>query len=220
MKKWSLLPMVLIIGLFISYLTLPVINYGFLGLPFLLIVLTLLVILLFLEVQVAGKSKQIKVLSKPNIGLLIFLVSLIAYATLVPLVTSVKIFYFQQYRDLIGNVKDGQKITNHIAPISINEIRVVDEELAHLLGEKILGSQPALGSQVELGDFCIQKVNNKLYWVAPLLHSGFFKWMNNTEGTSGYVMVSATNERDVKLVQNADGKAVKIKYKPAAFFSK
>jgi hypothetical protein len=28
---------------------------------------------------------------------------------------------------------------------------VVDEELAHL--EKILGSQPALGSQVELGDF-------------------------------------------------------------------
>ena len=102
--------MVLIIGLFISYLTLPVINYGFLGLPFLLIVLTLMVILLFLEVQVAGKSKQIKVLSKPNKGLLIFLVSLIAYATLVPLVTSVKIFYFQQYRDLIGNVKDGQKI--------------------------------------------------------------------------------------------------------------
>jgi hypothetical protein len=45
------------------------------------------------------------------------------------------------------------KITNHIAPISIDKIRVVDEELAHLLGEKILGSQPALGSQVELGIF-------------------------------------------------------------------
>jgi hypothetical protein len=29
-------------------------------------------------------------------------------------------------------------------------------ELAHLLGEK-LGTQPALGSQVELGEFCIQK---------------------------------------------------------------
>jgi hypothetical protein len=26
--------------------------------------------------------------------------------------------------------------------------------------------------------------------------------MNNQEGTAGYVMVSATNERDVKLVQN------------------
>jgi hypothetical protein len=59
----------------------------------------------------------------------------------------------------------------------------------------VLGSQPALGSQVELGAFCIQKVNKELYWVAPLLHSVFFKWMNNQEGTAGYVMVSATNER-------------------------
>ncbi len=33
----------------------------------------------------------------------------------------------------------------------IDKIRVVDEELAYLLGEKILGSQLTLGSQVELG---------------------------------------------------------------------
>jgi hypothetical protein len=35
---------------------------------------------------------------------------------------------------------------------------------------------------------------------APLLHSGF-KWFNNQEGTAGYVMVSATNERDKKWIQ-------------------
>ena len=127
-------------------------------------------------------------------------------------------FRSDSYQKLIGEVKNGQKITNHIAPISIDKIRVVDEELAHLLGEKILGSQPALGSQVELGDFCIQKVNNNLYWVAPLLHSGFFKWFNNQEGTAGYVMVSATNERDVRLVQNVAGKAIKIKYQQGAYF--
>lgn len=57
-----------------------------------------------------------------------------------------------------------------------------------------------------------------MFWVAPLLHSGFFKWMNNKEGTAGYVTVSATNERDVKLVQNVAGKAVKIRYQPAAYF--
>jgi hypothetical protein len=95
---------------------------------------------------------------------------------------------------------------------------VVDEDLAYLLGEKILGSQPALGSQVELGHFCIQKVGTDLYWVAPLLHSGFFKWWNNSEGTAGYVMVSATNERDVKLVQTINNKPIKIKYQPEAFF--
>jgi histidinol phosphatase-like PHP family hydrolase len=53
--------------------------------------------------------------------------------------------------------------------------------------------------------------------VAPLLHSGFFKWFNNQEGTAGYVMVSATNERDVRLVQNV-GKAIKIKYQQGAYF--
>ncbi len=57
-----------------------------------------------------------------------------------------------------------------------------------------------------------------MYWIAPLLHSGFFKWLNNKEGTPGYVMVSATNERDVKLVQNIDGKALKIKYQPSSYF--
>jgi hypothetical protein len=62
------------------------------------------------------------------------------------------------------------------------------------------------------------KVNNNLYWVAPLLHSGFFKWFNNQEGTAGYVMVSATNERDVRLVQNVAGKAIKIKYQQGAYF--
>jgi hypothetical protein len=61
------------------------------------------------------------------------------------------------------------------------------------------------------------KVNNNLYWVAPLL-PGFFKWFNNQEGTAGYVMVSATNERDVRLVQNVAGKAIKIKYQQGAYF--
>ncbi|WP_235827798.1 hypothetical protein [Flavobacterium amnicola] len=124
----------------------------------------------------------------------------------------------QAHQQLIGKVDNGDKISKHIAPISMDEIRVVDEDLAYLLGEKILGSQPALGSQVHLGEFYIQQVNKKLYWIAPLLHSGFFKWMNNKEGTAGYVMVSATNERDVKLIQNVAGKAIKIKYQPDAYF--
>ena len=140
------------------------------------------------------------------------------YCIVLPFVTSLKVFRSDSFQKLIGKVNNGQKITNHIAPISIDKIRVVDEELAHLLGEKILGSQPALGSQVELGDFCIQKVNDNLYWVAPLLHSGFLKWLNNQEGPAGYVMVSATNERDVKLVQHVNGTAIKIRYQPSAYF--
>jgi len=38
------------------------------------------------------------------------------------------------------------------------------------------------------------------------------------EGTNGYVMVNACNERDVKLVQEINGKKVFIKYQSEAFF--
>ncbi len=218
MKKIVPILLCLFIGFLLFYFQLPVLNYGFLGLPIILLVLTFFYILLTTGLAISPKTKQLVVLSKPKKYLFIIVLILLVYVIAFPMATSLAMFRSDSYQTLIGKVTNGEKISNHIAPISIDEIRVVDEDLAHLLGEKVLGSQPALGSQVELGEFCIQKVKNDLYWVAPLLHSGFFKWMNNQEGTAGYVMVSATNERDVKLVQNVDGKSIKVKYQPEAYF--
>jgi len=217
MKRYLLvLPLALIAFLFL-YFGMPVINYGFMQLPIMLLVLFVLSIAITISTEVkAGKTtfKFAKWHRIPLIGIVVILL----YITVVPLVTSAPIFRSEAYREMIGKVKKGEKITNHIAPISLDRIRVVDEELATLLGEKILGSDPALGSKAELGEFFIQKVNDQLYWVAPLLHSGFFKWLNNTAGTEGYVMVSATNERDVKLVQDLGGKDLKVRFQPNAFF--
>lgn len=218
MKKIVQILFLLFVGFLMVYLSLPVIKYGFFGLPIILLVLTFLSILITTGLAVSPKTKQVIVTSKPSKIFYYTVLLLLVYMIAFPLLTSLPMFRSESYQKLIGKVNNGEKIANHIAPISIDEIRVVDEDLAHLLGEKVLGTQPALGSQVELGEFCIQKVNKDLYWVAPLLHSGFFKWMNNQEGTAGYVMVSATNERDVKLVQNIDGKAIKIKYQPEAYF--
>lgn len=218
MKKIFSVIFLLFFGFFLFYNSLPVINYGFTGFAFILLLLLVIGILFSVGLTVSQQTNQVKIVSKPNKILFVLVGVLLAYCVALPFVTSLKMFRSDAYQKLIGEVKNGQKITNHIAPISIDKIRVVDEELAHLLGEKILGSQPALGSQVELGDFCIQKVNNNLYWVAPLLHSGFLKWFNNQEGTAGYVMVSATNERDVKLVQSVGGKNIKIKYQQGAYF--
>lgn len=218
MKKIFSIAFLLLFGLLLFYSNLPVLHYGFTGFAVILLLLVILGILFSLGLSVSQQTKQVKIVSKPNKVWYILAAILLVYCTALPFVTSLKMFRSDSYQKLIGEVKNGQKITNHIAPISIDKIRVVDEELAHLLGEKILGSQPALGSQVELGVFCIQKVNNDLYWVAPLLHSGFLKWFNNQEGTAGYVMVSATNERDVKLVQSIGGKDIKIKYQQGAYF--
>ena len=217
MKNFSPFLIILIVAFLLFYINLPVLNFGFLALPLILLTLVILSFLLFSKFKVINE-KTVRFVQKPNKIFYFLIAGLLVYLVILPVFTSLPVFRSQAYQHLIGKVKTGNKISNHIAPISINEIRVVDEDLAYLLGEKILGSQPALGSQVELGDFCIQQVNKELFWVAPLLHSGFFKWLNNSEGTAGYVMVSATNERDVRLVQQVNGKNIKIKYQNAAYF--
>jgi len=217
MKKSIAVVLLVVVAFLFFYFGMPVINYGFVQLPVMIIILLLLAILFTSKMQVVGNKTNVK-FEKFHKPLFYAMLVVLAYITIVPLITTLPMFRSQAYRDMVGKVNKGEKITNHIAPIALDRIRVVDEPLATLLGEKILGSDPALGSKAELGEFFIQKVNNELYWVAPLLHSGFFKWLNNTAGTEGYVMVSATNERDVKLVQTLGGKDLKIKYQPEAFF--
>ncbi|WDO13321.1 hypothetical protein MH928_01140 [Flavobacterium sp. WW92] len=218
MKKIILILALLLIGFLLFYNVLPVINYGFVGLPILLLLLLLIAIVLFSKIEVTSTTRKLNMFSKTNKILFFLSFGLLVYLVVVPLATSLPMFRSSAYQKLIGKVENGEDLKNHIAPISLDKIRVVDEELAMLLGEKIIGSQPSLGSQAEIGEFTIQKVNDELYWVAPLLHTGFFKWYNNSEGTPGYVMVSATNERDVKLIQDINGKRLSIKYQPAAYF--
>lgn len=218
MKKLVPILLVILITVFFFYVSLPVLSYGFSGITVLLLIIAALLFFSFSKFSISSDGKSYKPVSV-FWKLPVLLIGIaILYAFVLPFFTSHPIFRNQDYRNLIGKVKDGDKLTKQIAPISMNEIRVVDEDLAYLLGEKILGSQPALGSQAHLGEFFIQKVNGKLYWIAPLLHSGFFKWLNNKEGTTGYVMVSATNERDVKLVQEVNGKPIRLKYQDEAYF--
>lgn len=218
MKKSLLIVFVLVVGFLLFYFNLPVLQFGFYEIGLLLLGLLLFYIVVSIGIKLDKSGKKFVLSERPSKILLLFTGLIVVYLTVIPFFTSATIFHTSSYQKMIGKVENGEKISTHIAPISVDKIRVVDQSLAYLLGEKIIGSQPALGSQIELGKFSIQKVNNELYWIAPLLHSGFFKWMNNQDGTPGYVMVSATNERDVKLVQSIEGKPLKIKYQPSAFF--
>ena len=222
MSKVRNLFLVILVGFILVYFYMPIVSFGFLGFPVFLLVLIGLWIALNdpLGLSSLGEHKDIQSLKihKPGKVFIIFLGVIFLYMTVVPAVTTMVIFHTNEYRDLIGKIDTESNLSNHMMPISIEKIRVVDQSLAQLLGDKVLGSQPALGSQVTLGTFNIQKVNNDLYWVAPLLHTGFFKWQKNMQGTNGYVMVNACNERDVKLVQEINGKKVYIKYQSEAFF--
>lgn len=202
----------LIVGPIYLYMNLPVINMWFLGVPVGLFLISLAIVVIELRGLATKKTVMLKIAS-------VVAVLMIVYIMVMSLATW-EGFRSEAYKGLIGEVIEKEKtdFSSDISPIATDKIRIVDQAVAHRLGDKVLGEQPALGSQVNVGEFRIQKVKDKLYWVAPLLHSGFFKWLNKTEGTPAYVMVSATNERDVKLVTQVGGKDIRIRYQPEAYF--
>lgn len=132
---------------------------------------------------------------------------------------SCRVFQANKYQSLAGEVAE-TAFTSNIQPIAANQMVIVDEEIARRIGEKELGSEPGLGSRCELGTFTLQAVSGQLYWIAPLEHSGFFKWWRfDNEGSPGYIKVSATNQEDYALVKQVDGQKIKIIYQTGAYFS-
>ena len=121
------------------------------------------------------------------------------------------IFNVSAFRDQMPDYRIGD-FSSEIQVVDTSQIPIVDKDLAYKIAEKKLGEKPSLGSQVVLGEPTIQTVNDRLVWVVPLQHSGFFKWLTNMEGTPGYIVVSATNSQDVEYVDDYN-----IKYQPNAY---
>ena len=137
----------------------------------------------------------------------IYIISLIIFSP---------IFNYKTHRGLIGNV-EGVEFSNEIQHIDLKQLPTIDKEVAYKLADKKLGEIPSLGSQVTIGDLTLQSISGQLYYVAPLEHSSLFKWFTNRKGTTGYIKVSATNESDVQLVTEVNGKDIKIKYLDSAY---
>jgi hypothetical protein len=127
------------------------------------------------------------------------------------------LFQSSRYRNLIGSPKEDE-FSSNVSPINPHQMILVDDSIARRLGAKVLGEDPSLGSRCELGEFNLQIVKNNLYWIAPLEHSGFWKWQGN-DCTPGFVAVNATNEKDVRLVKEVNGKPLCVRYLPSGFFS-
>lgn len=195
--------------------------YSFIKLPVLRLDFTSLYSVLIIFFGIAGvldmmldKGEKTSKIAKNNFFIAIIL---IIFSMLAPFITSSPILHAKSYRNLIGNV-DESKFSKDVSPVSVKDIRLVDEAMAMKLGDKKLGEIPAIGSVSKLGKFHIQSVKGELYWVAPLVHRDIIKWITSLDGTSGYVMVSASNPQDVRFVQDIDGKPIKIVYQPEAYF--
>lgn len=151
-------------------------------------------------------DKEVRGIKK---GILLLVIFWAAYFLIT--VISLPLFNYKAYRDQLG-VPQVAEFTDTVQPIALNQLPIVDKSLALELADKKVGENPGLGSQVVLGTPVIQKVNDKLVWVVPLEHSGFFKWLKNMSGSAGYIVVSATDVSDVTLVTDH-----KIKYQEKAY---
>jgi len=160
--------------------------------------------------EAVRKYKRLAVIGAVLVGISIL------NSAVMPLVTSNTMFRSQAFRELLGDVPESI-FTADVEPINLSQIRIIDEETALKLADKKVGEVPALGSATRLGEMWLQKVQNKLYYVAPLEHRGPFQWLSNRSGSRGYVMVSATNPQDVRLVQSVNGKDMYIKYQMNGF---
>ena len=193
-----------------SIIKLPVIRLDFTSL---FTVLSMFFIIAGILDMMLDKGDRTSKLAKNNFYIAILL---IVYITVVPFITSSPILHSRAYKNLLGEVKVSN-FAKDVSPVSVNDIRLVDEDMAMKLGDKKLGEIPSIGSISKLGKFHIQSVNGELYWISPLVHRDLIKWFNNMEGTKGYVMVSASNPQDVRLVQEVNGKKINIVYQPEAY---
>jgi hypothetical protein len=185
---------------FLLYFAMPVLSYKFAGTYFALA-------FVLLPLWLCPKSKKI----------INYVYMLLGLVFVIMLITTMPLFRANDYRNLLGPIKS-TNFTELVSPVALDQIPVVDRDFAAMLAEKKLGDDFALGSRVTLGWPTRQMVKGELLWVIPLLHSGFFKWISNLEGTPAYLVVSATNPQDVRFVREVNGKPVRITYQPNAFF--
>jgi hypothetical protein len=197
--SWAIILSVLLLAI-VLYFGMPVMSYKFAGTYF---------SLAFALLPLLFCKKTAKVM------LYLYIAAGLAFTVI--LLTTMPIFQAQKYRGMIGKI-ESTSFTELVSPVNLNQIPVVDREFASMLAEKKLGDDFALGSRVTLGWPTRQMVKGELLWVIPLLHSGFFKWLTNMDGTPAYLVVSATNPQDVRFVKDIKGKPVKIKYQPNAFY--
>ena len=209
-KRITTLFISILVMLIFAYIQLPVLKFDFIS--FYITLATFLIIygVLNLDSITDGILSKVSKFCFGGAGVLI------VYILVVPFITSTPLLHAESYRNLIGEVTESD-FSADVSPVSVEDIRIVDQQTAMRLGDKKLGEVPGLGSVAKLGTFHIQSIDDSLYWVAPVVHRDTIKWLTNMQGTSGYIKVSATNPQDVTFVQELNNEPISIVYQPDAY---
>lgn len=126
------------------------------------------------------------------------------------------IFQSGNYRDQL-TINEAADFSKDFKEISLNNIPVIDKNVAQQLGDKKMGQITALGSQYRVSDeYTLISIKDGLYRVSPLEYRDMFKWFQNKDkGVPGYIKINVSDPSDVELVELDEG----MRYAPSAYLN-
>ena len=147
-------------------------------------------------------------------------------------ISSSEMLNSQRYQKMISVEEvEYDNFAEDINVIPVEKMIVADYNLACKVAEDKLEEDPGLGSRCDVGRMTLQNItgsfvindgvklnfDNDLIWVAPLEHSGFWRWVKN-DVTPGYVIVYANDPTKRYLVTEINGEKLAMRYLESACF--
>ena len=215
----------LVIGAVWFYVSLPAINLhntGFYSFVFVLLLVYILVFMIVLGVDTGKQDIHLRdylTFAKSQCKVVVIAIAVLAILFVVGQILSAPIFRASSYHELL-DVDTGDFATE-IEPVSYNEIPMLDEASASVLGDRKLGELSDMVSQFDVSsDYAQINYQGRPVRVASLEYGDFFKWFLNTkEGLPAYITVDmVTQEADV--VRLSDLGLEGMRYSPSEYFNR
>ena len=211
----------LVIGAVWFYVSLPAINLhntGFYSFVFVLLLVYILVFMIVLGVDTGKQDIHLRdylTFAKSQCKVVVIAIAVLAILFVVGQILSAPIFRASSYHELL-DVDTGEFATE-IEPVSYNEIPMLDEASASVLGDRKLGELSDMVSQFEVAEEYTQiNYKGRPVRVTPLRYGDWIKWFNNrSEGLPAYLIIDMVTQ-NVEVVRLEQG----IRYTTAEHFGR
>lgn len=215
----------LIIGGVWFYVSLPAINLHNTSFYSFVFILLLVYVLVFMIVLGADTGKQEIHLrdylsfAKNQCKVVVVVVVVLAAIFVVGQIISAPLLRAVAYHDLL-TVETGN-FAEDIKPVSFDEIPMLDEASASVLGDRKLGELSDMVSQFNVSDDYVQiNYKGRPVRVAALEYGDFFKWVLNTkDGLPAYITIDMVTQ-EAKVIRLSDLGLSGMRYSPSEYFNR
>lgn len=190
----------------VGWVVLPVLSLSFLTLPVMVGLFAGLCLLFnipykYPEKMADGKMHMVSTKGSKLGTMLWSGVMVLAFAyVLVAVIASSSIFTWETKQKEL-KIIENQAFDTSVPNVDMANLVILDGDDAVAASEKLITEKdPTMGSLYQMGEGTLTVVKGKPYWIIPMEHRGFFKWLKTKGVIPGYLMVSATNFNDAIFV--------------------